>query len=163
MWGNVTANARSRYEALAAFLQQYKGAQIGRLYGMPCLLFDGEPFMMLHRESVAFRLNGRALTNALGLSGSTGFDPLHPDQPPPGRPGWVLVATAHFLSWDRLAVDAMRCASLAKQQPVSWKPPPEPPPPPPMPPRSTPKSLAERVAAVMKSGFGFGLFDRDGK
>jgi hypothetical protein len=105
------ANARSRYEALAAFLQQYKGAQIGRLYGMPCLLFDGEPFMMLHRESVAFRLNGRALTNALGLSGSTGFDPLHPDQPPPGRPGWVLVATAHFLSWDRLAVDAMRCAS----------------------------------------------------
>lgn len=157
------ANARSRYEALATYLEQQRGAKRAHLYGMPCLLLEGEPFIMLYRANVAFRLSGRALKHAMEMAGSTGFDPLHPDQPPPGRPGWVLVATAHFLSWDRLAMDAMRCAQLAKQQHVSWQPPPAPPPPVAAPAQSTPKSLAERVAAVMKSGFRFSLFDRDGR
>ena len=155
------ANARTRFDALAAYLQQHRDASQGRMYGKPCLFFEGEPFIVLHHESVAFRLAGRALAQAMALKGATGFDPLKPDEPPPGRPGWVLVPTAHFLTWDRLAMDSMRCIRLAKVQNLSWKLPPPPPPPPVTAPPSTAKSLGDRVAAIMKSGFGFGLFKSD--
>lgn len=155
------ANARTRFDALAAYLQQHRDASQGRMYGKSCLFFEGEPFIVLHHESVAFRLAGRALAQALALQGATGFDPLKPDEPPPGRPGWVLVPTVHFLAWDRLAMDSMRCIRLAKVQNVSWKPPPPAPPSPVTAPPSTPKSLGDRVAAIMKSGFGFGLFKGD--
>ena len=155
------ANARTRFDALAAYLQQHREASQGRMYGKSCLFFEGEPFIVLHHESVAFRLAGRALTQALALKGVTGFDPLKPDEPPPGRPGWVLVPTAHFLAWDRLAMDSMRCIRLAKVQNVSWNLPPPAPPAPALAPPSTAKSLGDRVAAIMKSGFGFGLFKSD--
>jgi len=156
------ANARTRFNALAAYLQQHREATQGRMYGKICLFFENQPFIVLHQDSVAFRLNGRPLAQALALKGAVGFDPLKPDEPPPGRPGWVLVPTMHFLTWDRLAMDSMRCMRLAKTQNVSWQPPaPTPPPTPPPAPASTPKSLAERVAAILKSGFGFGLFKND--
>ena len=155
------ANARTRFDALAAYLQQHREASLGRMYGKACLFFEGEPFLVLHHESVAFRLAGRALGQALALAGATGFDPLKPDEPPPGRPGWVLVPTAHFLSWDRLAMDSMRCIRLARLQNVSWQPPAPAPPPAVAAPPSTAQSLGERVAAIMKSGFGFGLFRSD--
>jgi len=146
------ANARTRYETLADYLVRNREARDGSLYGKPCLTFEGEPFLTWHRDAVAFRLSGRALNNALSLKGSTPFDPLTPDKPPPGRPGWVRVPPENFMSWDRLAMDAMRCARLAQSQHVSWEPPPPPPPPVEAPPRSTGESLAARVAAALKSG-----------
>jgi hypothetical protein len=147
------ANARTRYETLASYLVRNREAKEGTLYGKSCLTYDGEPFLTWHRDAVAFRLHGRALNNALSLKGCTPFDPLHPDRPPPGRPGWVRVPPSQFIAWDRLAMDAMRCVKVAQNQHVSWQPPPPPPEPPPAPPRSTPDSLAARVAAALKGGF----------
>jgi hypothetical protein len=146
------ANARERYDALCQYLARNRDARQGSLFGKACLLYEGEPFMLFYRESVAFRLHGRALLSALALRGASGFDPLNPDKPPPGRPGWVLVPTTHFLAWDRLAMDAMRCVRMAQNQNVSWKVPEASPAPVPAPPPSTPKSLAERVKAALSGG-----------
>lgn len=155
------ANARTRFDALSSYLEQHHAASPGLMFGKRCLFFEGEPFIVLHRESVAFRVSGRALSHALAMKGTTGFDPLKPDEPPPGRPGWVLVPTVHFLAWDRLAMESMRCIRQAQAQHVSWQPLAPAPPPPTIAPASTTTSLADRVAAIMKSGFGFGLFKND--
>ncbi len=146
------ANARERFNTLAEYLVRHREAQQGQMFGKPCLSLQGEPFMMLYRESVAFRLHGRALTHAMAVKGSSPFDPLLPDKPPPGRPGWVLIPTSQFLIWDRLAMDAMRCAREAKGKNVSWQMPPTPTAPAPEPPPSTPTSLASRVAAALSGG-----------
>ena len=146
------ANARTRYDALADYLVRNRDAKAGTLFGKPCLMFAEEPFLMLFREAVAFRLHGRGLNSALALRGSQPFDPLNPDKPPPGRPGWVLVHTSQWVAWDRLAMDSMRCVRIARDQNVSWKPPPPAPEPPAAPPASTPASLAQRVASALANG-----------
>lgn len=152
------ANARSQFDYLAAYLQRRnEHVRLANVLGRPALLFAGRPFVILYRDSVAFRLAGHSLNYALALSGATGFDPIHPDQPPPGKPGWVLIPPQHWAAWNRCALDAIRCLLLSQSQHMSWKPAPPPPEAPPAAPPSTAKSLAERVAAVLKSGFSFGL------
>ena len=146
------ANARGRYDMLADYLLRHREAREGMLFGKHCLTFDGDPFMMFCRGAVAFRLHGRALAQALSLPGSSPFDPLSPDKPPPGRPGWVLVPPAQFVAWDRLAMDAMRCVRVARDRNVSWTVPPLPPPAPVVAPPSTPQGLAARVAAALSGG-----------
>ncbi|WP_306580718.1 hypothetical protein [Dokdonella sp.] len=156
------ANARTQFDYLASYLQRRdERVRLGRIAMHHGLLFEHHPFVILYRNSVAFRVAGRALTQALALPGSTGFDPLKPDEPPPGKPGWVLVPAAHWAAWNRLAIDSMHCLQRAQDHHVSWRVPPPPPEPAPTPPPSTPKSLAERVAAIMKSGFSFGLAKSD--
>ncbi|MBX3689567.1 hypothetical protein [Dokdonella sp.] len=155
------ANARTHFDFLSSYLQRYSEATRGTLAGRPCMSWHNTPFMTLFGQSVAFRLAGHGLVRALALPGASGFDPFKPDEPPPGKPGWVLVPATHWASWDRCALDAIRCLRLAQSQHVSWHVPPAPPEPPPAPPPSTPKSLAERVAAIMKSGFSFGLVKSD--
>ena len=156
------ANARTQFDYLASYLQRRdERVRLGRIAMHHGLLFEHHPFVILHRNSVAFRVAGRALTQALALPGSSGFDPLAPDEPPPGKPGWVLVPATHWAAWNRLAIDSMHCLQRAQDHHVSWQVPVAPPPPPPAPPPSTPKSLAERVAAIMKSGFSFGLARSD--
>lgn len=146
------ANARTHYNALVEYLVRNREAKVGTLFGKSCLMFADEPFLMLFRDSVAFRLHGRALTSALALRGSQPFDPLNPEKPPPGRPGWVLVPASQFVAWDRLAMDSMRCVRVARDQNVSWKPAPPPPEPVAAPPTSTPASLAQRVASALANG-----------
>jgi hypothetical protein len=155
------ANARTRFDALADYLQQHHEAQQGQCFGKRCLMFEGEPFIVRHRDSVAFRLSGNALTQALAMNGASAFDPARPDEAAAGKPGWVLVPTAHFLVWDRLATEALRCVRLAQVQNVSWQVAPAPPKAPDVAPSSTTQSLGDRVAAIMKSGFGFGLSKDD--
>lgn len=155
------ANARTQFDYLASYLQRYSGAQRGMLAGRPCLTWHQTPFVMLFRDSVAFRLSGHALVRAMALSGASGFDPFKPDEPPPGKPGWVLLPARHWAAWDRCALDAIRCLRLAQEQHVSWHMPPPPPEPPPAPAPSSSQSLAERVAAIMKRGFSFGLAKSD--
>jgi hypothetical protein len=148
------ANARTRFDTFASYLQRQHNATLGQFYGKPAVFWRGEPIATYYKEAVAFRLNGRALTQALTLSGTRGYDPLHPDHPPPGWPGWVYVPVVHFLRWDRLCLEAMRCLQHAKDSArVTWEVPPGPPAPPAdQKPPSPPDSLANRVASFLKGG-----------
>lgn len=143
------ANARSRYDTIAGYLQRAHEAQAGLLYGKPCLMHRGQAFAAYKPDAMAFRLHGRALAQAMAIPGAHGWDPLDVRR---SAPGWVLVSATHVLRWDRLALDAVRCAREASERRVSYEIP-QVPPPLAEPPRSTPSSLAQRVAAAVAAGF----------
>ncbi|HZP65602.1 MAG TPA: hypothetical protein VFB32_04780 [Rudaea sp.] len=143
------ANARSRYDTIAAYLERAHEAQPGLLYGKPCVMHEGKAFAAYQPDAMAFRLHGRHLDQALAIPGSHGWDPLGGAA---NSPGWVLIPATHVLRWDRLALDALRCAKEASERRVSYRPAPPRPEPAPEPPPSTPASLAERVAMALSSG-----------
>jgi hypothetical protein len=144
------ANARSRFDAISSYLQRSHEAQAGVLYGKPCLMLGNEAFAAYQPDAMAFRLHGRSLTQALRLPGAKGWDPLHADA---SAPGWVLVPAEHVLQWDRLAMDAVRCAREASERRISYATVPAPPQVE-APPASDPAALAQRVASAVTAGFG---------
>lgn len=150
------ANTRTRFDAIAAALQAHEVTQ-RLLYGKQALFFEDRPFMLLHRDAAAFRLSGRVLADALALEGTTTFDPAAPEEATQSVPGWVRVPGAHFLRWDDLANEALRCAQLASTQPVPWRVPDGPSAAPVETPPMDADAIAARAAAALKSGFGFEL------
>lgn len=142
------ANARSRYDTIGGYLQRTHEAQAGLLYGKPCLMLRGQAFAAYHPPAMAFRLHGRSLTQALALPGAKGWDPRHADR---RAPGWVMIPAEQVLRWDRLALDAVRCAREASERRVSYVA--APPPVVAAPPPSNPLSLAQRFATAVATGF----------
>ncbi len=142
------SNARSRYDIIAGYLEHTHEVGSGLLYGKPCLLLNGVPFAAFAQDAMAFRLHGRSLAQALALPGARGWDPLRADR---AAPGWVWVPVAQSLRWDRLALDALRCAREAAERRVSYAVPTSPPPVA-APPPSAPASLAQRAAAALAAG-----------
>lgn len=143
------ANARTQFDAIAGYLERAHEARAEQLYGKPALSLNGHAFAAYANDAMAFRLHGRALAQAQGLPGARGWDPLRGQG---SSPGWVLIPAAQALRWNRLALDALRCAREAGERRVSYAVPPAPtqadaPPP------STPSSLAQRVAAAVAAGF----------
>ncbi|MEO8671731.1 MAG: hypothetical protein ABI411_10490 [Tahibacter sp.] len=122
------ANARTRYDTIAEFMQREHDASSSMLYAKPAMQIGGTPFLFYMMPGMAFRLRGRARDQALALPGSSLWAPL--GQPQQNSP-WVLVPVAHFLRWDRLSIEALRFAqegetARPRAQP-SQGPPPEPP------------------------------------
>ncbi len=143
------ANARTRYDTIASYLVRVHEARTGLLYGRPCIQLGGVAFAAFVRDALAVRLHGRVLAQALALPGAR---PWHPLAVEASAPGWVLLPVSLMLRWDRLALDALRCARERAAGPVSLRVP-EPPAPPQVRPPSTPESLAERFAAAVARRF----------
>jgi hypothetical protein len=144
------ANARTRYDTISSYLVRAHEARSGMLYGRPCIEFEGVAFAAFVRDALALRLHGRALAQALALPGAR---PWHPRSVEEAAPGWVLLPVSLMLRWDRLALDALRCARERAAGPVSLRVP-EPQVAPDVAARSTPESLAERFAAAVARRFG---------
>jgi len=145
-------NARSHFDMISGYLQRAHEAQAGLLYGKPSIMLNGQAFAAYQPDAMAFRLHGRILTQTVALPGTGGWDPLRPGS---SSPGWVLVPVAHMLRWNRLALEALRCAREASERRVSYVPGP-----PPAQveseaetPASNAQSLAQRVSAAIASGF----------
>jgi hypothetical protein len=142
------ANPRSKFEMIAEYLcRSHDGVSRAEIYRRPGLKHRTEPFCLYFNDGLAFRLHGRSLVSALALPDVRPFDPLNPDKPPPGWPGWVWAPPSQMLRWDRLCTEALRCLRTADEGArVSWNLP-EPPaiPEEPVPPPSLPESLADRV------------------
>jgi hypothetical protein len=149
------ANARTQYDALAETLVREHGARLGTLYGRACLMLDDAPFMQLSNTGLAFRLHGHPLADALALPDARRYDPFEPGNPQATRAGWVYVPATHHALWERLALDAMRCAESARTRQVSWTVPNAPPAPVAAAEASAPKTLAERASAALDKGFDF--------
>ena len=60
--------------------------------------------MAFHSEGMAFQLRGRVRLQASTLAGAKFWDPKGADIP---SMNWITIPNAHFLRWDRYAVDAM--------------------------------------------------------
>ena len=116
------ANARSRYDTIAGYLQRAHEVQAGLFYGKPCLMLQGHAFAAYQPVAMAFRLHGRSLALALALPGAKGWDPRYADR---SVPGWILIPVEQVLRWDRLALDAVRCAREASARRISYTAPPD--------------------------------------
>ena len=139
------ANAREKFEMVADYFERTQPeVKRAAIYRKPGMTFDGEPFSVFHRDGLAVRIHGRALTQAMTYTGARPFDPLTPDKPPPGIPGWVWLPPSQMLRWDRLVTDALRCQREARAGRVSWNVP-LPTTPAEAPPPSTANSLQDRV------------------
>lgn len=155
------ANARTRFDTIAEYLARQHEGKRDVVNGRPAVLVKQRPAVVYVNEQVAFRLHGRVLLQALTLKGSK---PWHPFDQEPIPVEWALVPTDHFLRWDRLAIEALRCTRdgrrIADLNPAVDPPRREPPPAP----QTTPKGLSERFAELMKAGklkvFSFGLAPR---
>jgi hypothetical protein len=143
------ANARTQFDAIAGYLERAHEAHVGQLYGKPSISLNGQTFAAFANDAMAFRLHGRALTQAQSLPGARSWDPLRGLG---SSPGWVMIPAAQALRWNRLALDALRCTREAGERRVSYSTP-EVPPPVEAPPQSTPSSLAQRFAAAIAAGF----------
>lgn len=99
------ANARTRFDTICDYMVRSHGATAGSLYGKPCALVRGHAFLYFHQGWAAFKLRGRVRLQALALAGAKFWDPLGRDGP---SMEWVIVPDAHFLRWDRFAVEAVK-------------------------------------------------------
>jgi hypothetical protein len=115
------ANARTAFDALLAATLANDDVHQAQLNGKRALAFEGEPFLMWHRDAIAVRLHGRALQRARAIEGSVDFDPYNPEEATMTRPGWVRVPPAAFQRWPQLAQDALQCARDARWKNVSWE------------------------------------------
>ncbi len=101
------ANARTRYDTICDYLSRTHDASLGQLYGKPCALIKGHALIVFCFDGMAFRLRGRVRLQASALPGSRYWDPL-------GREvmnmDWIYVPEAHFLRWDRFALESARFA-----------------------------------------------------
>jgi hypothetical protein len=99
------ANARTRYDTICDYLVRTHEATVGYLYGKPCAMIRGHAFIVYCFDGVAFRMRGRVRLQASALSGARYWDPLGRDLP---SLEWIFVPEAHFLRWDRFALESAR-------------------------------------------------------
>lgn len=140
------ANAREKFDMVAEYFERTQ-PEVTRdnVYRKPGMLFEGQPFAVFHKQGLAVRVHGRALTQAMAMPGVRPFDPLSPDKPPPGIPGWVWLPPSQMMRWDRLVTDALRSQRESQAGRVSWNLPQPPPPAADAPPPSSAESLGDRV------------------
>jgi len=101
------ANARTRYDTICDYLARTHEASTGQLYGKPCALIRGHAMIVFCFDGVAFRLRGRVRLQASALEGARYWDPLGRDLM---NMDWIFVPEAHFLRWDRFALESARFA-----------------------------------------------------
>lgn len=101
------ANSRTRFDTIRDYMVRAHDAAPGHLYGKPCAMHLGHAFIAFCFDGMAFRLRGRVRLQALALKGAKYWDPIGRSDP---QMDWIYVPEDHFLRWDRLAVEAYRCA-----------------------------------------------------
>ena len=100
------AEALASYERVVADLQE-RGAQTGKMFGMPCLKTDaGKAFSGYFLGDMVFKLRAQEdHARALGLPGAHLFDPSEQGRP---MKEWVKVPGDSAGEWLELARAALR-------------------------------------------------------
>ena len=142
------ANARTRFDNIRDYLARSHETTNVQVAGRPCAQLGQQPIVAFHQDAMAFRLHGRAREGAMALPGARAWHPRGN-----GRPGddWVLLGASHMLRWDRLALEAVRCARERDVRGVQAIAPPPPPPDPEQRQQHT-RSLGERFASLVARG-----------
>ena len=96
-------NADELYLAIGTDLA-VRGAESGKMFGMPTLKVNGKAFAGLWQDQMIFKLIGAAHAKALGLKGAQLFDPSGMLRP---MKEWVIVPAAHSKQWLMLAEAAL--------------------------------------------------------
>jgi hypothetical protein len=84
----------------------------GKWFGKPCLKAGGKVFVVLFEGDLAFKLTGKAHTEALQIEGARLFDPRGKGHP---MKEWVQIPAAQSSTWGRFAELACNYAVGAAQ------------------------------------------------
>ena len=77
------------------------GATKSQMFGKPCYKINCKAFICFYNNSMVFKLNEPAHSEALKLSGSQLFDPSGKNRP---MKEWVQVTFQHAGRWDNYAI-----------------------------------------------------------
>jgi hypothetical protein len=102
--GPRSEEGRDRYEAIARGLVASKGAEAGKMFGMPVLKKGGKVFAGFYSASMTFKLRGGLHDEALKLPGARVFDPSGVGR---AMKEWVEVPVSVADEWERLAEAAL--------------------------------------------------------
>jgi hypothetical protein len=75
------------------------------MFGKPCLTIKGKAFIAQHRDTIVFKLSGKAHENALALSEATLWDPSGKGR---AMKEWIALTcqhSQHFASFSKSAAD----------------------------------------------------------
>src|SRR5713101_1372610 len=107
----IMADAQKKYDMLADGLAAQPNVARAKMFGMPVVKVNGNAFMGYFKDSMTFKLTGKAHADALKLKGAQLFDPSGMGRP---MKEWVQVPAAHAARWKQLARSAMEyVATLA--------------------------------------------------
>ena len=96
--------SEEKYNAIGQSFTATHQAEISKLFGKPCLKFNGRAFVCYYNGDMVFRLNAEPHKTAFALKGSKLFDPSGLNRP---MMDWVQVKPAHETEWNVLAEAAM--------------------------------------------------------
>lgn len=74
------------------------------MFEKPCFMTNKKAFICFFKESIAFKLNGEAHSEALSQDGSELFDPSGKNRP---MKEWVQVPFDYYNEWEDFAKLAM--------------------------------------------------------
>lgn len=102
--------ALDEYQKLVHHLAQTHGAEPGQMFGKKCIKVKGKAGLALFMGCIVFKLPSPEHALAMGLAGSSLWDPSGKGRP---MKEWVQVSTAHSDHFTELAKAA---ADYAAQQ-----------------------------------------------
>ena len=102
------ADAQQKYHSIADELAGRPNVARAKMFGMPVVKVNGNAFMGYFKDSMTFKLTGRAHADALRLKGTQLFDPSGMGRP---MKEWVQIPTAHATKWKQFAQHALKYVS----------------------------------------------------
>ena len=100
----MSIDSQTQYDAIVAELTATSSTIAGKMFGMPCLKFNGKVFAGFYEGAMSFKLAVPQHTEALALSGARLFDPSGRGRP---MKEWVEVPAEHASQWFELARAAL--------------------------------------------------------
>jgi len=97
--------AKKNYDEIARRLASRPGISLGKMFGMPSILFRGKAFSGYSQGEMVFKLTGADHRHALSLAGARLFDPSGRNRP---MKEWIQVPAANLKEWEMLAMAALR-------------------------------------------------------
>jgi len=97
--------SEEKYISIGETLSKKSNAEIGKLFGKPCLKINGKAFACFFNGDMVFKLDADSHKKASALKGSKLFDPSGANRP---MKEWVQVKAAHEKEWMELAEAAMK-------------------------------------------------------
>ncbi len=102
------ADPQMKYEAIAYEFANLPNVARAQMFGMPVVKVNGNAFMGFFKDSMTFKLTGKAHSDALKLKGAQLSDPSGRGRP---MKEWVQVPSAHAAKWKQLAQSSLEYVS----------------------------------------------------
>ena len=107
------ANAEAIFNSLVEKLSEQPEVKRGNMFGFVSITVSGKTFALLDGDSMVFKLDGDAITEALALQGAQRWNPYGHE-----KKEWVQIPFEHTASWGMYAEVAMSYVeSLIKATP----------------------------------------------